>query len=543
MRGVGALNQAPIENDEAAARKYCESLFQSDKRALVRGLTAPDRPEVVPDLKLKKEQSQRLTNTKLVQFQQTHSQVPVFGSNVVVEMDKDRNLISLDAEIAEIQNISPLASVTETSALRSIAKLVNVAPEMLVPEGIEKVFFHDQEDKSWHLAWFFKKVEAAPTDFLTTACSEGCGHGLGKSPRDIAPLMNYLVDAQDGRVLFYYSAAPMINVTQCHGLDELQAARVFYGSTLPANEGFEMTDALRAIKTFDLQGRDIESAFPLNPCQNATANWQNSNVAAVSAHVNAQKVHDFFRSVLMRNGIDDKGMELISVVHCTYKRAEPGPEWKNAVWYKNKMWYGQVSDGNGGYKSYSRYLDVIAHEMTHGVTEHSAGLVYQGESGALDESFSDIFGIIIFNWDPTKPDEDVSRWNWEIGRGLGKGGLPLRDMSNPARTNDPVHMDDFKPTTFDNGGVHTKSNIHNKAAYNVLTTKDAGGKYIFMPRDVAVLYYLSLQRLNSLATFGKTLQALIDVASVYYGGDATDRDVKIQAIQNAYKKAGIVPGN
>jgi bacillolysin len=540
FRGVGVEKSSPtaaFDNDEAAARHYCESLFRRDNRATVRGLTAPDRAEVVPDLRVKKNEPQKLTNTRLVQFQQTHSQVPVFGSNVVVEMDKDRKLISVNADLAEVQNVSPLASVTENAALGSIAKLANVSPETLKVDAVEKVFFHDEKDDRWHLAWFFKKVGAAPKDFIT---SKTCGHGLGRSPRDFAPVMNYVVDAHDGTVLFYFSAAPMADVTQCQGLDEGRTAQNFYGRMLPDNGGFEMSDGWRAIKTYDLQGKDIGTAFPTNPCQNATANWQDSNVAAVSAHVNAKKVYDFYKSVLMRDGVDDRGMDLISVVNCIYERDQPGPEWKNAVWFDNKMWYGQVKDGNGGFRSFSRYLDVIAHELTHGVTEHTANLVYRDQAGALNESFSDIFGIIIFNWDPTQPNADVSRWKWEIGSGLGKAGLPLRDMSDPKRTEDPAHMDNYLNTMDDNGGVHTNSNIHNKAAFNVLTARDATGKYIFKPLDVAILYYLCLQRLNSLATFSKTLQVLTDVAGVYYGGDAADRDLKVEAIRSAYKRVGIV---
>lgn len=101
----------------------------------------------------------------------------------------------------------------------------------------------------------------------------------------------------------------------------------------------------------------------------------------------------------MRDGIDDRGMELISHVNCTMAAYETPLEWRNAQWWQKKMWYGQVKDAKGVLKSFSKYLDIIAHELTHGVTETTAGLVYCNQSGALNESFSDIFGILIRNWD------------------------------------------------------------------------------------------------------------------------------------------------
>jgi len=205
------------------------------------------------------------------------------------------------------------------------------------------------------------------------------------------------------------------------------------------------------------------------------------------------------------------------------------------------MWYGQVRDG-GRARSYSRFLDVIAHELAHGITESTANLAYVRQSGALNESFSDIFGVIINNWDWARSGTtggDVANWNWEIGEGLGGNGLPLRDMRDPTRTHDPDHMNKYLNTTSDNGGVHTNSNIHNKAAYNVLTAKDAQGKFMFSPRDVAILYYYCLMRLGRLATFKQARDSLLSVAKTYFSGNPQRQD-KLDAITKAYTDVGIV---
>ena len=315
--------------------------------------------------------------------------------------------------------------------------------------------------------------------------------------------------------------------------------QTFWGRLLP-DQTFELSDPLRRIKTYDLQRRDIDSAtLPTSPVANAAADFAGINPAAVSAHFHATHVHDFYKSVLQRDGIDDKKMDLVSVVNCTYARGETPPVWRNAVWWDGRMWYGQDLAPDGSLTSYARFLDVIAHELTHGVTESTSGLLYEGQAGALNESFSDIFGVIIANWDPRDPNRDVSAWTWTIGLGLGDKGGPLRDLSNPRVTGDPDHMKDFVHTTEDYGGVHTNSNIHNKAGYNLLTASDLG-KRVFTPTEVAVWMYLALLRLSSRAAFSDALQAVVDVGSIYDAGNPAKRAQRVAAVRKSYGDVGIV---
>jgi Zn-dependent metalloprotease len=112
-------------------------------------------------------------------------------------------------------------------------------------------------------------------------------------------------------------------------------------------------------------------------------------------------------------------------------------------------------------------------------------------------------------------------------------------MHDPTRTGDPDHMDDYLHTTRDSGGVHTNSNIHNKAAYNVLTATGPGGGRIFSSRDVATLYYLCLTRLPRLASFADVRSTLLTVASTLWAGDEAERARKVAAIDQAYAAVGI----
>ena len=249
--------------------------------------------------------------------------------------------------------------------------------------------------------------------------------------------------------------------------------------------------------------------------------------------------------VLQRDGIDDQGMALISLVNVTAASMEAPPSLLNAFWWQRRMWYGQIMR-DGRLVSLSRYLDVIAHELTHGVIESTSNLVYATQSGALNESFADIAGVIINNWYTAPDPKDVDTWSWEIGPGLRSDGRPLRDFADPARLGHPAHMDDFRqpaagrtPRTGanDQGWVHFNSNIHNKAVHNLLTMKK-DGRRVFTVEDVAVLTYLGMARLTPLATFSDALQCIVDVAKTYFGG-GPDRDAKMAAIREAYRLVGI----
>jgi Zn-dependent metalloprotease len=518
-----------------------------EAREAMANLSAPERPENVPDLQLRSVQQQALTGTRLVRFQQTQASIPIFGSNVVVELDERRNFVGSAGDVANIKGLSPLASLSPSQALRRIARFGGAKPSAVkAVTAPELNFFYQEETETWHLAYFCQKVPVAPPagpDEAELREIARQGHGFGLSPRLIHPEFNYLVDAHDGSILYYYSANPLLDIpVQLHGKDENGTDLSFFGRKVTG--AFALDDPLRGVRTFDLKFGDIERApLPSVPVSNPSADFDLTNTAAISAHVNAAHVLDFFKGELKRDSIDDKGMDLISIVNVTSPADQPPPEWFNACWWNGRMWYGQIRDNAGNFRSFARFLDVIAHELTHGVTDQTANLVYRSQPGALNESFSDIFGVIIRNWYEKGPNSSTMDWNWEIGAGLGKNGLPLRDMKNPARCGYPDHMSKYMklPETWngDWGGVHINSNIHNKAAYNVLTIGDETGERIFEPREVAILYYLTLTRLDKLADFTKTLQVLVQVASTFYSGDPALRDKKIAAIRTAYSAAGI----
>jgi Zn-dependent metalloprotease len=550
----GGLEGAPtlgFTSDEAAARYYLEELLQRDDRAELRSLAEPQRPERVPSLFVERAQDLRALRTRQVRFGQTYQGIPVFGANAIVELTPTRELVSVNAQLDEVSGVDPVESLSRADALQKVTEYTGATLGAESGQGGQLTYFKDDAG-AWHLAWLLRGVPALPPAGADDrdpdpVSEELLGHGLGPRPGPIS--VDYLVDAQTGDILFHYSAVPtaLPTPTRCKGIDENEQQQTFLGRLVaPTGTDCELDDPLRSVRTYDLQFADINSdpPVPANPVRATSADFGTTQRAGVSAHVNASRVQDFYKLILQRDGIDDQGMALISQVNVTDSSQEPPPSLLNAFWYQKKMWYGQIKRG-GRLVSLSRYLDVIGHELTHGVVETTSALVYATQSGALNESFADIAAIIISNW-YTSPDRaDVSTWNWEIGPGLRPDGRPLRDLSDPARLGYPDHMNKFKalrpgeqPSSFNDWGyVHFNSSIPNKAAYNLLTIKKDGER-VFTVEDVALLTYLGMARLPSLATFTQALQAIIDVAQTYFGGQA-DKKKKLDAISEAYQLVGI----
>ena len=168
-----------------------------------------------------------------------------------------------------------------------------------------------------------------------------------------------------------------------------------------------------------------------------------------------------------RNSLDGKGLPLLATVHY-------GRDYDNAFWDGTQMVFG---DGDGVvFLGFTRSIDVIGHELAHGVTQYTAGLNYQGQSGALNESVSDVFGVLVKQH---LLGQDAAEADWLVGAELlapGVKGVALRSMAAPGTAYDdprlgtdpqPAHMDHYVDTADDNGGVHINSGIPNKAFHDL----------------------------------------------------------------------------
>jgi Zn-dependent metalloprotease len=323
-----------------------------------------------------------------------------------------------------------------------------------------------------------------------------------------------------------------------NGVDGLGNARQFQVEVSGSKRVLE--DTTLGVQTYDFGFADPEAQEDRLPGK-IVASPPNWSPSAVSAHSNATAVAQFLRDILRRNNIDDNGGTMISSINCVVAReSQDGRQWFNAFWNGQQMVYGQRLNGNA-LMSLSVDLDVVGHEMFHGVTERTARLEYVTQSGALNESISDIFGVTIANFATPDP----RKWNWHVGEGLSPNGKAFRDMSNPTAFGQPDHMRDFKvlPVTRrgDYGGVHTNSGIHNKAAFNILTAVDAAGDLVFNPREVAAIFYLTLtQQLSRTSQFGDSRRgALTSARTLFRSLPPAQQTVKIDAIGRGFDAVGI----
>ena len=233
-----------------------------------------------------------------------------------------------------------------------------------------------------------------------------------------------------------------------------------------------------------------------------------------------------------RNSIDDAGLPLDATVH--YDQ-----DYDNAFWDGTQMVFG---DGDGAlFNRFTLALDVIGHELTHGVTEKEAGLAYFNQSGALNESISDVFGSLVKQ---KALGQDAAAADWLIGEGLFTPkvkGSALRSMKAPGTAYDdpvlgkdpqPAHMDDFVRTNQDNGGVHINSGIPNRAFY-LAATAIGGNAW----DRAGTIWYNALLDPNVRANtdFAAFARVTVDVAGRLYGAGSAEA----AAVGTAWSDVGV----
>lgn len=266
------------------------------------------------------------------------------------------------------------------------------------------------------------------------------------------------VDAGSGRIVKALDAVAHGTGTGVKGDEKTVDTTLNSGSGL-----FELRSGDDRQLTYDWQNTlarpivmtDADDVWDLD-----RGNRSPSQPAGVDAHYYAGVVDGFFASTFGRDSIDDKGMKIISVVHY-------GNRYCNAFWNGAYMTYG---DGDGdGCLPLSGGLDVDGHELTHGVTEFTSGLIYEDESGALNEAFSDMMGNTIEFYAEDNGLDPAAEPDWLIGEDvINTDGDPtpgFRNMGDPKQDGDPSHVTQQYTGDADNGGVHTNSGIANHAYY------------------------------------------------------------------------------
>jgi Zn-dependent metalloprotease len=260
---------------------------------------------------------------------------------------------------------------------------------------------------------------------------------------------------------------------------------------------------------------------------------ETGDAAADEAFDGLGAAFDFFWDAFARDSIDGTGGALLATVHF-------GEDYDNAFWNGERMVFG---DGDGEvFTGFTRSLSVIAHELAHGVTEAAGGLEYEGQSGALNESFSDVFGALA---EQQSLGQTADEATWLIGEGIFTDevqGVALRSMKKPGSAYDddilgkdpqPGHMRDYVQTTEDNGGVHINSGIPNHAFYLAATA--LGGRAW---ERAGLIWYRTLTggTLTPTANFTQFATATVTAAAAEYGEESEE----VAAVRAGWIGVGVI---
>ncbi|PFA67692.1 bacillolysin [Bacillus sp. AFS015802] len=449
-----------------------------------------------------------LGNT-VVRIQQTYHGVPVWGSTQSAVVKENGVLQAFSGSVvADLDNkmSSSKKRLHPKKAIQIAKEDLEVQPKLEKDAKPELVVY--THDGSASFAYFvnLNYLEPAPGNW------------------------NYFIDAATGEILNKYN-----DMHEVSGTDSVGTGKGVLGETKPLNTTlssgkYYLQDNTRGngVYTYNMNNRTFFPQFFLpGTLWSDSDNVLNAayDAPAVDAHYFAGVTYDYYKEQFNRNSYDNQGARLVSSVH--YSNG-----YNNAFWNGSQMVYG---DGDGStFAPLSGGIDVVAHELTHAVTDFSSDLVYQNESGALNEAISDIFGTLVEYENGFNPD-------FEIGEDIytpGTAGDALRSMSNPVKYGDPDHYSKRYTGTGDNGGVHTNSGIINKQAYLL---SEGGSHYgVTVPgigrEKLGDIYYrMNTVYLTASSTFSQARAAAIQSATDLYGSTSQE----VNAVKLSFDAVGI----
>ena len=443
-----------------------------------------------------------------VKLEQRYLGVPVWGAAIVGHWSAEKGLYAINGRYQPspdyITEVEP--SITRESAIdlalgdlkqhRSIQTLSPRMQELLDYRGPEAELYlwSARQEEPVRLTWV---VEIQP---------------------NLPERWRYFIDAHTGQVLQHYQASPSCRPAVGEGVD-LQGYTVDLLTTECDDGLFYLEDRSEVpfLRTWDARNTDLVEISDVT----STDGTFNDPVA-VSAHDNMRRVYEYFLENHGRRGIFPDGRPITAVIHVT----EDGEGMDNAYW--NPAGFMCLGDGHETYiRPTAESLDLVAHEMMHGIIQQTAGLIYTYESGALNESIADIFGAMVDD-DDWLMDEDI------VNKAYFPSGA-LRDLQNPHNGDvtdgigwQPAHMGEYRdlPLYENNGGIHTNSGIHNRAAYLV-------AEAIGRPKTAQIYYHTLSYYLTSRSEFRHCRLAAVEAAWQLYGED------EALAVSDAYDDVGI----
>lgn len=491
--------------------------------------------------KIVSEKTDRATGTYHARTVEQYNGIPVYGSGQTVALDSNNNVFASFGKVTQTLTRSAIpteASISEEQAIEIVKNDVeSEIGEVKNYDDIDSELTIYPYKGKYYLTYLVKASTSIPApgyyhyfvDAATGEVIDSFNKIHSAEPTDLSPVTARGLDVHGDMQSFNAGKDSETKTSYLHGTS------VANSNTVPIST----FDARRIDETLFL----ISSAiFGFTGWEVSTTNTSNffHNPAAVSAHFNSDKVNKYYQNVHKRNSLDDKGMKLINTVHI-------GEKWNNAGWNGEQMLYG---DGDGiEFGSFAGGLDIAGHEMTHGVIEHTVNLIYENESGAINESIADILG----NFAEMYATGEVE---WDLGEDNTTPNIPgdggLRSMSDPAsKSVSTKYMPSGRyPDTYqdryqgelDNGGVHINSGINNKAAYLITAGGTNNGVDITgIGRTKAEkIYYRALTLyLTPTSGFKEMREAAIQAARDLHPDRNGQPSAETKAVMDAYASVGV----
>ena len=446
-------------------------------------------------------------------FQQIHGDLEIWGKDIVVHTTGDQRILGFNGRYVPPPAITPdrtrvLPAALAVSAARSHWGLNQ--NDVRVDRCEEKIYI-DPEGTAHHV-WHVVLIHGPERRF-------------------------YFMDAMTGSLIHWIDYTMTGQITTGTGTDLLGIQR-----TVPCYEDnglYTMMDLTKpmydaasstpvqpvygGLVVLDIVNQDDDPDAPRYYVESLDKNnWPANAVSMIWA---MDRIYDYYLTIHGRNSIDGQGMTMYSIINL-------GQDYNNAYWNGHYIHFG---NGDGfRYSDLCGAVDVIAHEITHGVTQHTSNLIYENQSGALNEAMSDIFGACAEIWIDGGPDD------WLMGEDAytpAVSGDAMRDMEDPASsrvTNKlPTHMDEYQylPNTQDGdwGGVHVNMSIITRAF--VMIAKSIGRQ-----KAEQVFYKAQTDYLTRSSRFVDCRLAAAQSARDLYG------DNEAGAVETAFDAVGVGQG-
>gem|GEM_PF-1607583 len=456
-----------------------------------------------------------------IKLAQVHQSTEVFGGELIVHLDDQQTMYDLSGRIFPEARIDTAPAISEEQAVEfaraALAEQGDFSGEPVVKLVVlpEKIKTDDDAAEGATLTF---QVDLVSGDGAEAANQHRC-----------------FVNAADGEVVWHFDSTPHDSEIAFGTGNSLYSGQVLINTLNTGPDSYSMADPLRGFS--NVADADGSEGSPVESLYDGNNVWGDGTASdpqtlGVDAHYGIANSWAYFKTFYQREGPDGKATGVRGVIRSAFRDSNGVIYTSNASANNNIIRFG---NGDGVTTGPFISMDIVGHEFTHLVIDKTANLTYANESGAANESFSDIFGTAIEYF------ADANRGDYLVGEDIFlTAGNFLRSMENPASGGDPDHYSNYVNTTSDNGGVHTNSGIMNQAFYLMAEGGTNRTSNVSVPgigrRAAEDLFYIALERrLTKSSKFIDVANATRNLAMEIYGPNSE----ALLSVERAWGAVGV----